>query len=128
MSDPFDLKDQAVVVERLVAPRRIAKRRQQFVLVPLAAADALGKACRDKIWPLYLHLVHETWKANGKPVKIANGFLVMLGIDRFAKNRALKKLEKLGLVRVEWRVRRSPLVTVLAKGVTAGLESERVPD
>jgi hypothetical protein len=115
--DLFDLEKHAVpdIPTTTVPPRRIVKRREQFVQVPLVAADTLGKACRDKSWALYLHLLHETWKAKawGKPVKVANGFLTMLGIDRFAKWRALGKLERLGLIEVERRDSKSPLVKIL---------------
>jgi hypothetical protein len=113
-TDDFDLAKQAVdVPTKTVTPRRIVKRRQSFVRVPLAASEVLAKTARDKTYPVYHHLLYESWRAGGRPVKLANGFLERVGIDRFAKKRALEQLERVGLVKVDWRDRKSPIVTVL---------------
>jgi hypothetical protein len=96
-----------------IQPQRIAKRREQFVQVPLAAVDTLTKAdVSGKTYAIFLHLLHENWKSHGKPVRLANGFLDRIGVKRNAKTRALKKLTELRLVSVEWRTKKSPIVTV----------------
>jgi hypothetical protein len=96
-----------------VTPKRIAKRREQFVMVPMSLVDTMTKGVRDKTYPVILHLLHEScFKAHGKPVKVTNEFLTGLGISRSAKNDALRKLEKLGVISVEWRGRKSPVVKV----------------
>jgi hypothetical protein len=97
-----------------VTPRRIAKRQAQFVQVPLAAIGILMKAnASGKTWAVHLHLLYETWRNNGKPVKLPNGFLDMVGVDRHAKTRALKKLKDLGLISIERPgKKKSPVVTV----------------
>ena len=46
-------------------------------------------------------------------VKLSNGVLEDMGVDRYAKRRALKDLEKAGLVSVKRRHGRSPVVTIL---------------
>jgi hypothetical protein len=99
-----------------VTPRRIAKRKEQFVLVPLSMVDVMTKGVRDKTWPVLCHLLHESWKAHGKPVKLANGFLDMIGVSRDAKTDALRKLESLGLISIERRGRKSPVVRIVGGG------------
>jgi hypothetical protein len=54
------------------------------------------------------------WKAGGKPFKLTNGALAHIGVSRRQKLSALRELETLRFVRVEYRGRKSPEVTVLA--------------
>ena len=46
-------------------------------------------------------------------VTLPKNFLAKFGIPRGVKQRALKKLEEAGLIRVEQETGRSPLITVL---------------
>jgi hypothetical protein len=50
-----------------------------------------------------------------KPVAMGNTFLQALGFHRSCKNLALKELEKAGWITVEWRTRKSPLITFVRK-------------
>jgi hypothetical protein len=47
----------------------------------------------------------------GKPIEFNNIIMNALGYSHQAKLAALRKLEAAGIVRVEWRERKSPLVT-----------------
>jgi hypothetical protein len=69
--------------------------------------------CSGHTYCVALTLLYEHWRQRGAAVKLPNGMLAMAGLSRQAKCRALRVLEKLELVRVEWRERRSPIVTVL---------------
>jgi hypothetical protein len=51
----------------------------------------------------------------GEPFVFGNVTMKELGFRREDKIKALKELESTGFVKVEWRNRRSPLVTVLKK-------------
>jgi hypothetical protein len=62
---------------------------------------------------LALHLLYLHWKGKGQPIKLANGMLEYDGISRFAKWRSLRELERRGLISVECRPKRSPLIRVL---------------
>ena len=93
-------------------PPRLAKRKEQFVRLPLPVLDVLAKASGDKLMPVYCHVLHESWRTGGQPVKAANGLLETLGISPDAKVSALRRLERLGLVSIEWRGCKSPIVTV----------------
>lgn len=52
-------------------------------------------------------------RPKGKPIKLGNDTMEELGFKPIAKIRALKKLEAWGFVKVEWRERKAPLITVL---------------
>jgi len=93
-------------------PRKIRKRRQQFVMVPWSWVEKLegaaGQTYRVALVLLYLH-----WKGDGKPIKLPNGMLQLDGVSRRSKWRALGYFERRGLIMVERRHKRSPTVRVL---------------
>jgi hypothetical protein len=96
-------------------PAKIRKRREQFVQVPMRWYEKLANpppanrcTCLVALYALHLH-----WKGGGKPFKLANGMLAYDGVSPDSKTRALKELEQRGLVTVEWREKRSPIVHVL---------------
>ena len=111
--DPFDLAKLRLPPEQVQAttktPRRIEKRRQQFTMLPGSWYDKLsgatGTTCRVAWYLLHLH-----WKGKGAPIKLANGMLKCDGVTRWAKARALADLEKRGLIVVDRRAKRSPIV------------------
>jgi uncharacterized membrane protein len=53
------------------------------------------------------------WKNRGAPIKLTNGMLRIEGISRRSKWRALNGLERRGLIAVERRLRRSPIIRLL---------------
>ena len=100
------------VLERQVArvPKKLQKRRQHFVMVPWAWAERLqgasGQTYRVAICLLYLH-----WRGSKSGlINLPNGMLKIDGISRQSKWRALTDLERRGLIVVEHRPRKSPLV------------------
>jgi hypothetical protein len=116
--DPFaDLKKLRAPVSEIKAeqaPAKIQKRREHFIKVPMWWYEKLANplpATRCTA-PLALHLLYLNWKSRGEPFKLVNGTLSYDGISREMKTRALKDLEQRGLVSVEWRERKSPVVHV----------------
>ena len=74
-SDDLDLDDLKLPPEmvrgRAVGlPKRIKKRRQQFVQLPLAWVDILSRDSRDKALAVLCHLLHLDWKQGGGPIKL----------------------------------------------------------
>ena len=71
---------------------------------------------RRKPWYVYhvaFFLLYLHWQRGDRgPIKLASGLLVMDGVSRTSKRRALKELENLGLITVERRSRKSPIVTI----------------
>jgi hypothetical protein len=113
--DPFDLanlrlpRDRVQTVTR--TSRKIAKRREHFVRLPFGWIERLAGAS-GQTWHLAMHLLYSHWKGAGKPIKLANGMLQIDGISRATKWRALVKLESRGLIAIERRSGKSPLIHV----------------
>jgi hypothetical protein len=116
MTDDFDLDRLRLPLEatagRQVAPRKAQKRREQFVMVPFSWIDRL-KGASGQTYRVALTLLYLDWKAKGDPVKLANGMLAIDGVSRHSKWRALVDLERLGLITVERRPGKSPLVRLI---------------
>jgi DNA-binding MarR family transcriptional regulator len=116
--DPFDLEELRYTEEvlvparRAVTPRKIQKRRKHFVQVPWTWIERLegatGQTYRLALVLLYLH-----WKGKSAPTKLPNGMLKIDGVSRQSKWRALADLEQRGLINVERRPKRSPIIRLL---------------
>jgi CRP-like cAMP-binding protein len=96
-----------------VVPTKIRKRRQHFIQVPWVWVEKLAKTRSANTYRVALYLLFLHWKDNGAPIKLANGMLVMDGVTRFSKWRALQELEQAGLIRIERRQRKSPMILVV---------------
>jgi hypothetical protein len=118
MGDDFDLKDLRIDPTKIAAapriPAKIRKRREQFIRMPMVWYEKLAKPKpRSRYTCLVaLYLRHLHWKNHGKPFVLANGMLEYDGIDRFNKGRALADLEQRGLITIEHRNKRSPIIHV----------------
>jgi hypothetical protein len=97
------------VVLRQVTPAKILKRRRRFVQVPMDWIEAL-KGAHGQTYRVALFLLHLHWRGGGEPVKLANGMLAMDGVPPTSKRRALADLERRGLITVERRPHKSPLI------------------
>src|SRR5262245_8016872 len=114
--DPFDPEnlsiDPAELIGKLaVLPAKIQKRREQFAMVPMVWLEKL-KGAGAITYLVAVLLCHLHWKGRGEPIKLANGMMALDGVSRESKRRALRDLERRGLISVEWRSRKSPVVTV----------------
>jgi len=117
-TDPWDLANLRADPETLrqvqvaASSTKIQKRRQHFIRVPWSWLERLrgasGQTYRVALCLLYLH-----WKGQGAPIKLANGILRIDGVSRQSKWKALRDLERRGLIRVERQPRRSPVIRVL---------------
>jgi hypothetical protein len=88
-----------------------AKRARDFVQVPRRWARALEGA-PSQTWQLAMLLLHLRWKEHGRPIRLSNKAFWAMPIPRRSKWRALADLEKRGLVLVERRPRKAPIVRV----------------
>jgi hypothetical protein len=87
------------------------KRAEPFVKVPLWWAAAAARATKGPEILICVELLHRAWKAKGKNFTMPNG----KGVSRKAKCRVLHNLEAAGLIVVEWRARKSPRITLVAR-------------
>ena len=111
MSDPFDLG--AFQMVGTVIDWKAPRRRQQFVKVPMAWVERLGAARRVATPKVALRLLWMHFRDRGRPVRLSNLALARDGVPRKQKPRALAELERLGLVGVERRRRKAPIVTII---------------
>ena len=97
-----------------VKPKRLAYSQGQFVRVSMTWVERLRVAHCIGSYKLAHHLLFQHWKSGGNPVKLSNTVLAELGMGSAkAKWRALSELERLGLVVIERRLKKSPVVTIL---------------
>jgi hypothetical protein len=116
--DPFDLDALRVnPANPNLRPKeatRKAKWQKRFTLVPWAWADRLKEARYISTYRVALHLLYEHWRTGGRVIRLSNSTLKEEGIERREKWRGLRELEQLGLIKIERRPRKAPLITVLA--------------
>lgn len=121
--DPYaDLKQHRWTPEmeaaygRAVVPEKIRRRRRHFIKLPMTWYERLngagGQTYQLAWWLLYMH-----WKDRSQPIKLANGMLGYDGVSRKSKWRALNDLESRGLIVVERRPRRSPIVRLVPENL-----------
>jgi hypothetical protein len=110
----FELPPDILAVRRETKTtlNKLKKRSQHFVMVPWDWLDKLI-GCRGQTLRVAFVILYLNWKARGTPIKLSNSMLLMDGVSRRSKWRALEHLEQVGLISVERRVRKSPIVTVL---------------
>jgi hypothetical protein len=123
MNKEFDLEEFRLKPEdiKALAPKSAAAIRQssrpkptkqpkctdKFAIVPIWwAARAVADGGINPGFLVCVDLLHRAWRAKGKPFAMPNS----VGVDPRTKIRTLRALEKAGLIAVEWRERKSPLV------------------
>jgi hypothetical protein len=109
----FAVPDDRIRERQAVVPRKLQKRRGQFVKVPWVWIERLEKVRYIATYRVALHVLYQHWKGSGEPFTLANGMLRMSGVSRWQKWRALRELRELGLITVECRSRKSPRINVL---------------
>jgi hypothetical protein len=109
-------KARAEALQKVPKPK---KRPQHFSRIPMALWEHLSGASRQTLWMAgYIYYMH--WKSNGEPFKLSNsGYLKVCKIPSSSKLRALRDLERRGVISIEWRVRKSPIVSVVYYGPIA---------
>ena len=113
-----DRRGRIIEVETLnPAPPARKRPKKRFTQIPGVWEELLGKKhASGSTYAVAIVLLYEAWRlANRgyKPiVKLTDVMLKRVHVRRRGKRNALRKLEQLGLVAVEWRANRNPLVTV----------------
>jgi hypothetical protein len=88
---------------------------KKFTILPDSWEIKLRGYRHKATYPVAVFLLRQDWKTKGRPIKVSNTALAERGVDRYAKWRGLEELEELGLIQVERRSNRSPIVTILVK-------------
>ena len=90
------------------------KARRYFVKVPWTLVQKLDGA-PGQTYRLALQILFSHFRERGASVTLSNRTIERVGIPSQSKRRALRDLERRGLVSVEWRSKRSPVVHVLTE-------------
>jgi hypothetical protein len=102
-----------IEVETLETRKVVRKDKQKpFAKIDLADAAKAFKALGNPKAMVRVWLLHRVWKRKSRTVTAPNGELERLGVSRNIKLRALRQLEAGGLISIDHRHGKSPLVTV----------------
>ena len=88
-------------------------RKDTFVQVPLWWIEAATKATENPRAMVCIWLLHLAWKTHSMTFPIPNAGLAKRGVDRRAKYRVLRDLEASGLITVDRRSGKTPVVTLV---------------
>jgi hypothetical protein len=102
------------------------KEEEVFVQVSLGAIAAAAGALRERRLVVFLYVLYRVFMDKRLTVVIGNEILRRLGVSHKTKERALKDYERAGVLSVEWRVGKSPLVTVPERYVV-GSHPDAIP-
>ena len=81
--------------------------------VPLWWAEAAARATRTPKAFVWVWLLHLAWEAKSSTFPLPNERIEKRGVGRQAKRRALCELEAAGLITVQRRSRKTPIVTLV---------------
>ena len=113
--DPADIFDDLPTLrqeQRTPGPERRRRTTETFARLPHDRALALYRHIGGPAWAVLIELDRLILKGRGKnPVELSSARMNAAGLNRHARLRALRQLEKAGTVRVERHGRgRSPWV------------------
>jgi hypothetical protein len=97
-----------------LTPSPTKGKKYGFAMVPLRTAAEISKRRRKIDFVVLIVLIYlASFKRKSKSFAVSNDIMVMHGVKREAKRRALVRLEKEGLIRVERYGHKAPIVTLL---------------
>jgi hypothetical protein len=89
------------------------KKNKSFAMIKLdEAAKAFAASGCSKAM-VYVWLVHQSKMTGKSTINVPNGVLAKYGVSREIKRRVLGELEAVGLITVDQRPRKTPVVTML---------------
>jgi len=114
ISNRFDLDRLRLHIGEVqaVVPEKIKRRREYFVKLPMTWYERL-RGANGQTYRVAWFLLYQHWRNTGEPFKVPNGMLAIDGVPPRTKCRALRDLVRRGLICVEWRKKKSPIVRVV---------------
>jgi hypothetical protein len=95
-----------------VAPTK-RKKVDAFVKVPLPWIAAAANHVRSPATLVMVELLYASWKARRSTFSLPNVRLAKLGVSREIKRRVIRDLERGGLITVERKPSKSPIITLV---------------
>jgi hypothetical protein len=104
-----------VEVDQGEEAERARKHAHKFIKLKMRPAIEAATATNCKRLLVWLWLLERAFDRHTDTVIASNTLLEQIGVDRRTKNRALRDLEKVDLVRVDWRNWCNPTVTLVRR-------------
>jgi hypothetical protein len=98
--------------------RKSRGKKDGFAIVPLEWAADVTEAISAPGYMVFTLLAYLAWKTKSSTFVLSNDYLKPFGVDRDAKHRALARLEKAGVIRIESDGHHAPVVTLLVEPAT----------
>jgi hypothetical protein len=112
-SSPFHPKNIGLNPEQwAIVPTKIKKRQKHFMPFPVTWYERMNGA-DGQTYRVALYLCYLGWKNKGESIKLANGMLKIDGVPPTTKRRALRDLERRGMITVERWPKKSPVVRLM---------------
>jgi hypothetical protein len=100
-------------VRELKQDHQQRKKAERFAILPLAWAAKAAAATNCPKAMVWVWLVQQARKTRSDTVAVSNEALATYGVSRKVKTLALRQLEVAGLIAVERRCGKAPLVKLL---------------
>lgn len=99
--------------EETATKEREERLGRLFVRFPYLVGMLVARECKMPLLGVLLELMRRSYGRHGQnPVKLPNTDLGKSGGSRRSKWRALRRLEKLKVISIEYRKKKSPLITL----------------
>jgi hypothetical protein len=112
IAGPDPLTDDFDSIE--VAKPKAADKEDKFAQISLRAAAEVSEKMGSADFVILVLLAFKAFDKKGRPFELSNDLLPN-GVHREAKRRALTRLENTGVIRLERRRGKAPIVTLLVK-------------
>ncbi|OLB72186.1 MAG: hypothetical protein AUI16_21215 [Alphaproteobacteria bacterium 13_2_20CM_2_64_7] len=111
------MQDEPWYVQRLreleaAAPVKHKGTTEPFVKLPLWWVEAVARATNSAAALVWVELLRLRWKTQRTTFPLPSNRLKKLGVSRDVKRRVLYDLERAGLISIERRSRKTPIVTL----------------
>jgi DNA-binding transcriptional ArsR family regulator len=105
--------DWSKICVRELKQNHLRRKSEPFAVLGLAWAAKAAAATDSPKAMVWIWLVQQTSKTKSDTVAVSNEALATYGVSRKAKTMALRQLEEAGLIAVERRCGKAPLVRLL---------------
>jgi hypothetical protein len=92
-------------------PKVRRHRNDTFVMMWRDQIVAIAKAFETPQVVVVWMILYEHWVNKGRPFTLSNAKLTACGVSRFAKGRALANLEAAGLIAIDQKPGRAPVIS-----------------
>jgi hypothetical protein len=120
-SDPMELDEdevdfqraQSTVVVIKAKPKKKEEASEPFVKVPLWWIEMAAKRIKSPATLVLIELLYAAWKAKSSTFPLPNTRLRKMGVSRQMKHLMLRGLERGGVILVERKPHKTPIVTLI---------------